>query len=162
MSEPILAAIENSALAVHVRESVWLFPTVETVHVIALTLVLGTIIRVDLRLLGLADRDRPFSSFSRGMLPWTWASFGVAAIAGGIMFAAKAAVYAANTPFQVKMGLMLLAGINMGIFHLMGMRHIQQWDAQTPPWNARLSGAISLLLWAAIVASGRWIGFTTL
>src|SRR5690242_2201380 len=111
MSESILAAIENSALAVHVRESVWLFPTVETVHVIALTLVLGTIIRVDFRLLGIANRDRPFSSFSREMLPWTWASFAVAAIAGGIMFAAKAAVYTANMPFQVKMGLMLLAGI---------------------------------------------------
>ena len=116
---------------------------------------------VDLRLLGLANRDRPFTEVASEMLPWTWRAFGVAALAGFLMFSSKALVYFGNIPFRIKMLCLLLAGINMAVFHWMGTRRLAAWDAGAPPWPARLAGGASLSLWIMIVAAGRWVGFTT-
>lgn len=156
-----LAWLQDLPLPTQIRESEWMFPTIETVHVFALVLVVGSIITVDLRLLGLANRDRPFSQLAGEMLPWTWSAFIVAAIAGALMFSSKAVIYFGNIPFRLKMLCLLLAGMNMLWFHWAGTRHLATWDASTPPPRARFAGAASLLLWSSIVAAGRWIGFTT-
>lgn len=153
--------LQDLGLPTQIRESGWLFPTIETVHVFALVLVVGSIMTVDLRLLGLGNRQRPASELLAEMLPWTWTAFAVAALAGALLFASRAATYYANLPFQLKMASLLLAATNMTVFHLQGMRRITDWDRGTPPLAARLAGGISLVLWAAIVAAGRWIGFTT-
>jgi len=138
-----------------------MFPTIETVHVFALVLVVGTIMTVDLRLLGIANKDRPFSEVASEMLPWTWAAFAIAALAGMLMFSSKALTYYGNIPFRFKMVCLLLAGINMVMFHWLGTRHLEAWDRGRPPRAAKLAGGASLLLWTTIVAAGRWIGFTT-
>ncbi len=156
-----LTWLQDLPLPTQIRESDWMFPTIETVHVFALVLVVGSIITVDLRLLGLTNRDRPFSQLAGEMLPWTWSAFSVAAIAGALMFSSKALTYFANIPFRLKMLCLLLAGMNMLWFHWIGTRHLATWDAATPPPRARFAGAASLLLWSSIVAAGRWIGFTT-
>jgi hypothetical protein len=159
--EQTMTWLQNLPLPTRIRESEWLFPTIETVHVFALVLVIGSIVTVDLRLLGFANRDRPFSQLAREMLPWTWSAFVVAAVAGALMFTSKALTYFGNIPFRIKMCCMLLAGMNMLLFHWVGSRHLASWDASQPPLRARLAGAVSLLLWTTIVATGRWIGFTT-
>jgi hypothetical protein len=159
--EQTLAWLQDLWLPTQIRESLWMFPTIETVHVFALVLVVGSIVTVDLRLLGFVNRDRPFSQMAREMLPWTWSAFVVAAIAGTAMFTSKALVYFANIPFRIKMVCMLLAGANMLVFHWVGSRNLASWDESMPPPRARLAGALSLLLWTTIVATGRWIGFTT-
>jgi hypothetical protein len=138
-----------------------LFPTIETVHVFALVLVVGSIMTVDLRLLGLTNKERPFSQLAGEMLPWTWVAFSVAAGAGLLMFSSKAVVYYGNIPFRLKMFCLLLAGINMVLFHWLGTRHLETWDRKQPPNVAKFAGGASLLLWTTIVAAGRWIGFTT-
>jgi hypothetical protein len=77
------------------------------------------------------------------------------------MFSSRAVQYAGNLAFQLKLGLLLLAGLNMAVFHLVTFRSIGRWDRQaTPPAAARLAGGLSLLLWLAIIACGRTIGFT--
>ena len=159
--EQALTQLQNLGFATQIRESDWLFPTIETVHVFALVLVVGTIMTVDLRLLGLANKERPFSQVAAEMLPWTWIAFGVAALAGVLMFSSKALTYYGNIPFRVKMLCLLLAGINMAMFHWLGTRHLKIWDHGPPPRGARFAGGASLLLWMIIVAAGRWIGFTT-
>jgi hypothetical protein len=159
--EQALGWLQDLNFPTQIRESPWLFPTIETVHVFALVLVVGTIMTVDLRLLGFTNRDRPFSQLAAVMLPWTWAAFAVAATAGLLMFSSKALTYYANIPFRVKMLCLLLAGINMAVFHLFGTRHVANWDQKRPPIAARIAGGVSLLLWTAIVAAGRWVGFTT-
>jgi hypothetical protein len=156
-----LTALQEMNIPTQIRESDWLFPTIETLHVFALVLVVGSIMTVDLRLLGLAGRDRPFSALAREMLPWTWTAFVVAASAGLAMFSSKAVIYWGNLPFRVKMLCLLLAGVNMAIFHAMSTRQLAHWDRGKPPAAARLAGGASLLLWTTIVATGRWIGFTT-
>ena len=88
--EQALTWLQDLNFPTEIRESVWLFPTIETVHVLALVLVVGSIMTVDLRLLGIANRERPFSELAGEMLPWTWVAFAVAAGAGLLMFSSKA------------------------------------------------------------------------
>ena len=162
MSDPQwLSRLQDLNLPTQIRESVWMFPTIETVHVFALVLVVGSIMTVDLRLLGVANKERPFSQVAAEMLPWTWTAFGVAALAGMLMFSSKALTYYGNIPFRLKMVCLLLAGMNMVLFHWLGVRRLASWDHQQPPWSAKMAGGASLLLWTTIVAAGRWIGFTT-
>jgi hypothetical protein len=153
--------LQDLPFPTNIRESSWLFPTIETIHVFALVLVVGSILTVDLRLLGLTSRDRPFSQITQEMLPLTWTAFAVAATAGLLMFSSKAVIYYGNIPFRIKMSCLVLAGLNMLGFHWIGARHISNWDASKPPKAARLAGAASVLLWTIIVGAGRWIGFTT-
>jgi hypothetical protein len=159
--EQALARLQDLSFPTQIRESDWLFPTIETVHVFALVLVVGSIMSVDLRLLGFANKERPFSQVASEMLPWTWVAFGVAALAGMLMFSSKALTYYGNIPFRLKMICLLLAGINMALFHWLGTRRLEAWDHGRPPLAAKLAGGASLLLWTTIVAAGRWIGFTT-
>jgi hypothetical protein len=159
--EQVLTRLQDLSLPTQIRESDWLFPTIETVHVFALVLVVGTIMTVDLRLLGLTNKERPFSQVASEMLPWTWTAFAIAAIAGMLMFSSKALIYYSNIPFRLKMLCLLLAGINMVMFHWLGTHRLADWDRGRPPRAARLAGGASLLLWTTIVAAGRWIGFTT-
>jgi hypothetical protein len=159
--EQTLATLQDLNLPTQIRESVWMFPTIETVHVFALVLVVGTIMTVDLRLLGLANRERAFSELAAEMLPWTWTAFAVAVIAGMLMFSSKAVTYYGNLPFRLKMICLLLAGINMLMFHWVGTRNLAAWDRGRTPRSAKFAGAASLTLWITIVGAGRWIGFTT-
>jgi hypothetical protein len=153
--------LQDLSFPTNIRESDWLFPTIETVHVFALVLVVGSILRIDLRLLGLANRDRPFSQMAREMLPWTWTFFVIAAIAGLLMFSSKAVIYFGNIPFRLKMLCLVFAGVNMLVFHAFSTRQLHTWDSSVPPVPARIAGGLSLCLWTLIVAAGRWIGFTT-
>ena len=156
-----LARLQDLPLPTQIRESDWMFPTIETVHVFALVLVVGTIMTVDLRLLGVANKERPFSQVAAEMLPWTWTAFAIAALAGMLMFSSKALIYYGDIPFRLKMVCLLLAGINMVMFHWLGTRHLEAWDRGRPPRAAKFAGGASLLLWTTIVAAGRWVGFTT-
>ncbi len=153
--------LENLSFPTEIRESPWLFPTLETVHVFALVFVIGSIMKVDLRLLGLGSKERPFTEVAEESLPWTWSAFALAAAAGSLLFASKAVTYYGNIPFRLKMLCLVLAALNMAAFHLLATRQLAAWDHGKPPLAARLAGGASLSLWLAIVAAGRWIGFTT-
>lgn len=153
--------IENTGFATAIRESAFLFPAIESLHVIALTFVVGSIWIVDLRLLGLASRNRAVTAVTSEILPWTWAGFALAAITGLALFSSIATRYYENIPFRIKMLLLVIAGLNMLLFHATTYRRVIHWDADTtPPLAARLAGGLSILFWVAIVAFGRWIGFT--
>jgi hypothetical protein len=114
-----------------------------------------------LRLVGLASCDRGVAQTTASVLPVTWTAFVLAAITGGLLFASNATTYAHNLYFQVKIALIALAGINMGVYHLFLNRGADAWHTPAvTPMRARIVGALSLCLWIAIVAFGRWIGFT--
>lgn len=153
--------LEGLSYSAAIRGADWLFPTIETVHVLALTLVVGSIARVDLRLLGITSRQRPVTHVMADVLPLTWGAFGLAAISGFLLFSSAAVKYSNDGPFRFKLVLLALAGLNMILFHAVTYRHVSKWDDTAPPRAARLAGAISLLLWIGIVFCGRWVGFTT-
>ena len=149
--------LQHTSLAVSVSE-VW-FPLVESFHVIAMAIVAGTIFIVDTRLAGLASTGLPFSYVSARLLPWTWGAFACSVVTGTLLFMSNATGYYDNTPFRLKMGLLLLAGFNMLYFQKVTFRRVSEWDSGRPAPAARVAGFISLGLWCAIIGSGRWIGF---
>ena len=154
-------ALETSAVGSFVAESAWAFPTIESLHVIALVTVIGSIAVMDLRLLGLASRDAAVTATSRDTLPWTWGAFVLAAITGSLLFMSKASDYAANSWFLLKMATLALAGINMAVFHLFAWRSVRHWDSERPiPTAGKVAATLSLLFWILVVFFGRAIGFT--
>ena len=158
----LLASLESWHVAEGIRNSLYLFPLIEACHVIGLSLVFGTIAIVDLRLLGIASARRPFSRVAADVLKWTWAAFGLTVITGFLMFSTNASVYFHNSFFRTKMGLLLMAGLNMAVFELTTGRRVHQWDKDgAAPRAGRAAAALSLLLWITIIFLGRWTGFTT-
>ena len=160
-----LLALEHTSLAAVMRGErggEWLFPIVETLHVISLAMVFGSIVMVDLRLLGVASRNSTVSGLSREVLPYTWGAFICAIVTGTLLFMSKAHVYFHNLQFQLKFLCMFLAGVNMLVFHFGAYRHVLEWDERhSPPHAAQLAGALSITLWIGVIFFGRWIGFTT-
>ena len=157
-----LKGLEDSGLANSLRSSLYYFPFLESIHVMALGVVFGTILVVDLRALGIASTHRPFTRLSTELLRLTWGAFAISALTGSLMFVTNARVYAHNTSFQVKMILLALAGVNMAVFHLTAGRSVATWDqAPTAPRTGRITAGVSLGLWLGIILAGRVIGFTT-
>jgi hypothetical protein len=157
----MLTALEHQPFAVAIAESTWLFPFFESLHVLALTVVVGSVFMMDMRLLGIGNRQRAVSELTASVLPWTWSAFAVSAFAGLCLFSSKATTYYGNVPFRLKLVCLAAAAVNMLVFHLVTTRDIGTWDRGSPPLGARLAGGVSLALWITIVALGRWIGFTT-
>lgn len=155
---PFFAWLEATSPAVEVAESAWLFPTLETLHVLGLALVVGSIAAFDLRTLGWAWPTRRRETLVREVLPWTWTGFGITVATGLLLFSSSATVYAENKVFLVKMGLMALAGANVLFFHLHPHHRLKLPAADVSP-ILRASAAVSLALWVSIVVLGRWIGF---
>jgi hypothetical protein len=153
--------LESTPFAEFIRESAWAFPTIESVHVIALALVVGTIVIVDLRLLGFASASVPYADLSREVLPWTWVSFTLAVISGGLMFISQPLGYFDNFAFRTKILLLCLAGINMLVFQLFTSRGASGWRGEDAvPVLGKIAAGLSLALWVMVVFVGRWIGFT--
>jgi hypothetical protein len=157
-----LKSLEASGLATRIRDSLWLFPLIESTHVIGLALVFGTIAIIDLRLLGIASTQRSFQRMASDILKWTWAAFAMTALTGTLMFITNALVYYHNFFFRMKMLLLVLSGINMLIFELTAGRTIHNWEkAPSAPSAGKAVAAVSLVMWISIIVMGRLIGFTT-
>jgi hypothetical protein len=152
--------LEQTPVGASVRQSLWLFPAVETLHLLGMTVLVGSISILDLRLLGCTMRRAPVSVLAHRLLPWTWAGFAVQVITGGLLFSSEAVKMVANPAFRVKMFLIGLAGLHALVFHLSARRRIASWDEQGKlPLAARCAGLVSILIWVGVVAAGRWIGF---
>ena len=159
---PVLDWLQQTSLAVTIRDSLFLFPLLESMHVIGLSLVFGTIAIVDLRLLGLASMHRPFQRLAADTLKWTWVAFVLTALTGGLMFVTNAGVYFHNSYFRTKIALLVLAALNVMMFELTTGKTVEQWGHdRSAPAAGRVVATVSLVLWIAIIVTGRMIGFTT-
>jgi len=143
-----------------IRQSLWLFPAIETVHLLGMAALVGTITVLDLRLLGWAMPQRRVSEVTVRLLPWAWLGFGVQIVTGVLLFSSEAVKIYGNPAFRLKMLFLLLAGIQSLVFQTVVSRKLHAWDDRpAPPVMARVMGMISILLWIAIVTAGRFIGF---
>jgi hypothetical protein len=133
---------------------------VEGTHVLTLMLFMGTILMVDLRLLGVAFKRTPVSVLSERVLPLTIFGLVVMVITGAVLFYAKPLLYYHNIWFRLKLVFLVVAAINIMWFHFRIQRSMPAWDsAPNPPAKVRLSGLISLLSWIAIITVGRFIAY---
>ena len=153
--------LEHTPLGTEVRESLWIFPTIETIHLLGMVLLFSTVAVMDLRLCGFVMRREPVSRLAARLLPWTWTGFALMIVTGSLLFSANAAkTYIHNPSFQLKMLLIFLAGVNALVFHRTVYRRVSGWDySASPPAAARTAATLSLLLWVGVIAAGRWIGF---
>jgi hypothetical protein len=157
----IAKAVEASSIGTGMREATYWFPALNLVHMIGLLAAAGTIVFWDLRLLGLALKSVPVSRVGRSLLPWTWAGFGIMAASGSLLVIMEAGRLYLNTFFRLKMLGLLLAGINVLLFHTTVYRKVGEWERDdVAPLRARLAGAVSIALWFGIMAAGRAIGYT--
>ena len=158
---PALDWLQKTSLAVHIRDSLLLFPLLESAHVIGLAMVVGTVVIIDLRLLGLATMHRSFQRLAYETLPWTIGAFTLTAVTGVLMFTTNATVYFYNGYFRAKVALIVLAALNALVFELTTRRRVVQWDLEAvPPRGARAAAVVSLAIWIGVIVAGRMIGFT--
>jgi hypothetical protein len=147
--------LNDTGPSTSLRESVWMFSIVETVHVLAITLLAGSIVILDLRLLGVVLRGARVTTVARQVLPVVWTGFAILIASGLMLFFAESAKAYSSPAFRLKLLLLVLAGLNPVVYYRTVYRRVAEWDTEaTTPLPARLAGAASITLWAAIIAAG--------
>ena len=154
------AWLAATPVAAAMRDGVWLYPIVETVHIAGFAILVGAVAMFDLRVLGCA-RGLPVRALGAHLLPWAVASLLLIVPAGVLMFATQPADFIDNATFRLKLALIALAGLNALAFHRGAYRRVAAWDVATPaPALARAHAALSLLLWIGVIACGRLLAYT--
>lgn len=144
-------------LSTALRESDDAYPLIETAHVLGITLIAGSLVTVDLRLIGALFREQPVTFVTTTLLPWAWCGFALMVITGVPLFAAEAAKLYDNPAFRIKLILLAAAGLNAVLFHLTTYRRARDWELGLPPRAARAFATTSILLWSGIIVAGRLI-----
>ena len=151
--------IEALAIAKAMRENLWLYPSVEIVHIVGFVILVGSVVMFDLRVLGLS-KQVPVRALARHLLPWNAGALLLILPSGLLMFSAHAGDFLNNRAFQLKMALLLTAGINAAIFHTGPFRTAAAWDTNaTAPIGARISVALSIAVWISVISCGRLLAY---
>jgi len=146
--------------SIALRESLYMWPLLESAHVLTLMLFAGTATMLDLRLLGVTFRGVPATEFTDRLLPWTRAAFAVMTITGVLLLYANPVRYYFNVFFRVKLLLLVLAGLNIWWFHGRTNRTIAGWNtALRPPRAARMAAIVSLAAWTGVIVTGRMVAY---
>ena len=154
-----LAAIERLPLALAMRHDLWLYPSVEIVHIIGFVTLVGTIIVFDLRLLGLS-KALPVRALARHTLPWSIGALLLIVPTGLLMFITHAGDFISNPAFITKMSLLFCAATNAAVFHAGVFRGVASWDSGVAtPAAAKIHAMVSLLIWFSVLACGRLLAY---
>jgi len=146
--------------SIALRESQYMMPWVFVLHVVSLCLFAGTILMMDLRLLGVGHMQTPFSQVQRRLFPWQMAGMTFSALTGAALVFGNPMNYVTNIIFWVKMLAMALAGLNALAFHFITEYTLVDWDSGArPPFGAKLAGGLSIILWVNVIVSGRLIPY---
>ena len=156
MAAPI-HAVEASGVARFMREALWAYPITEAVHIVGLALLFGSIVIVDLRLLG-AGRKIPAAALVSYAVPWSLAGFVLAAASGLMMFTAHAGDFLGERVFLLKMTLILVAGVNAALLRVGVARRTWSTDRAFPA-RVRVAAALSIALWIGVIACGRLLAY---
>ncbi len=157
---PFCEWLATTTWSIALHESLYMYPLIESTHVLALFLFAGTIAMVDLRLLGVAFREIPVSEINARILPWTVAGAVVMVVTGVLLFYAIPVRSYQSLWFRFKVVFLLVAAINVWMFHRRVAKNREVWDAaERPPRAARVSAVVSLSMWAGVIVFGRLIAY---
>jgi hypothetical protein len=151
--------LQDTWFATGLRDSLWLFPILYTLHIFGVVILVASTSALDLRMLGLVMRDEPVSDLAALLLPWAKVGFVSQIVTGALLFIAQAADMWHNIAFLIKIALVLLAGLNVLVFHMTAYKNVRQWPQDSTPATARFSAIFSLVCWVGIVAMSRLIAF---
>jgi hypothetical protein len=153
--------LEGTRIATLIQESAYAFPIVVAVHILGLTFSVGSLLWVDLRMLGYGPTSVRVSDVYRTLAPWFLAGFAAMLVSGGMLFTAFATSAYANLYFGIKLAALVLAGANALTFHLITQRTAAQWDdAPRPPAAVRAAAIASIVLWTTVILAGRAMSYT--
>jgi hypothetical protein len=145
--------------SIAMRESLYAFPVLLTIHVVSLAMFAGLVVMMDLRLVGLAYRGSRFSEVQARLFPWQMVGMVVTTLTGLLLFYMQPMRYFGKVYYWLKLALIVLAGLNALVFHLTTYRSVARWDTTGPPFRAKVAGVLSLAMWACIVAFGRFAAY---
>lgn len=159
--------LETSWLSESVRQSLWMYPFLEILHILSFSILFGAVVLFDLRLLGFSRR-LPITALAKHLFPWVYLSFAGTILTGFCLFIVDAIAIAANLAFRLKLLLILLAAINAAVYQRIAAPSINRWNvgASSPflvkaisKRSAKLCALISLVLWTAVIICGRLIAY---
>jgi hypothetical protein len=157
---PFCRWLASTPGSITLHQSLYMYPLVESVHVLTLCLFVGMSVMLDLRLLGATLRGVPVTEITRRLLPWMQAGFVVMVASGLLLFYAIPVRSYQSVFFRVKLVFLVVAGLNAWYFHRAVYRTVERWDREAlAPRAARTAGVVSLVLWAAIIVAGRLIAY---
>lgn len=150
--------LEYTDLAIYIRQSAWLFPAIEIVHIVGFIFLVGSAFLFDLRLLGVA-KQISVKEVADYVLPWSRRSLLIVVPSGLLLFVSQAKVLSANEVFLLKLVLILVAFVNAGIFHLFTFPSASSWSQTHIPLSAKVAAAISMIVWVSVISCGRLIAY---
>ena len=152
--------LQNTGFSTSIRESVWIFPIIETTHLMALAFSVGIIIFVDLRLIGAAMRDRPVTEVFERLQPLSLKGFGINVVSGLLLFASEPLKCYHSNYFRAKLVMLFILGVNALLFSANTYKTVAEWDkAAVTPVAARVTGWVSLVFWLGVIVAGRAIAY---
>ena len=154
----LLPWLEDSAVATAIRQSTWLYPFFEIIHIVGIVLLVGAAFLFDLRLLGLS-RHLPVKDLARHLLPWSQRGLYIIIPSGLLLFSTNAVALAADPVFHLKLILLAVGGVNAGVFHRYIYRSSAVWPTKQPPRAARAAAVCSMVVWLAVIACGRLLAY---
>ena len=148
-----MAELDSS---VALRESTYVAPWIQVLHVLSVSLFAGAVFLMDLRLAGVASTRLPFSQVQRQLFPWQIGGIVVATASGVALLFANPMTYFANVIFWTKMAAMAVAGLNALAFHFITAATLAEWDSRPQlPLPAKFAGVVGLVLWTNVILAGR-------
>ena len=156
----ICQAIQDSAIGTSIRESVWTFPVIETVHVLGLGISVGIIVMLDLCLVGAGIRHLSPSQIMKQLKAWYLGGFAAMIISGMLLFWSEAALAYRSPTFRIKICFLILAGINAAFYEVKYAPRSPEWDKSgNVPGGAKVVGWVSLICWLGVIGFGRWTAY---
>ena len=152
--------LNETSVSIYLRESELAFPLTEAIHLLGLGISVGTVLWVDLRLMGICMRGERVSEVVGRLEPWAAFGFTIMMASGLLLFLGKPETYYTTAVFRVKMLLLPVAGLNVLFFHRKIYPNVVQWDEEAVlPWQGRVVGLVSVAVWLGIIALGRWTAY---
>lgn len=158
--ETALAWLQSTALGEAVRGTPFLYPTLESIHILGIALLIGPAFAFDLRLLGAGRGLVPVTTAAHYLLPVSHVGLAIALATGVALFSAQTAVVAESAAAPWKLGLLVLAGLNVLVFHRGAYRRVAEWTDGATPAAAQIAACVSLTAWTGVVFAGRFLAYT--
>lgn len=156
---PWLQWLENSSLSSAIRQSLWLYPALEIVHIIGIVLLVGPAFLFDLRMLGFS-KNLSISALEKHLLTWSMRALILVVPSGLLLFITNAGALAYNVIFYTKLTVIVIAGINAWIFHQIILKTVPKWNTGVPaPDSAKITALVSIIAWITVIACGRLLAY---
>ena len=151
--------LENTSWAAGIRQSMWMYPALEIVHIVGIVVLVGAAFMFDLRLLGISKTMQP-SDLSSHLLPWSARGLLLVIPSGILLFITNAKALGTDATFWLKMGLLIVAALNVLVFHrFIFKRHLGRVSEGELPAAAKISAIVSIVVWVAVIACGRLLAY---